>query len=402
MQCRSCYSNNLSEILDLKSQPLSNAFLTKEQLNKPEVTYPLVAYLCLDCMLMQVGAHETRENIFNEEYVYFSGQSQDWLKHCEDYANKMIERFEPEYVMEIASNDGSLLKYFDRKGVQVLGVEPSRSVAETAIHNGINTIVEFFGESFAKNLPRKYDIITANNVLAHVPDLNDFIAGIKAALAPRGVVTVEFPYVANLLRDLQFDTIYQEHFSYFSLMSVRKAFTNHELEIFDVDELPTHGGSLRIYASHPGVYAQTSGYRKVDASEIMDAYHSPVSVKQYMAFGEEVRKYKRDFLNILIKLKSAGETIVAYGAPAKGNTLLNYCGIGTDFIDYCVDSTPFKQSKYLPGSHIPVYHPDMIKVTKPTTIYVQPWNWKDEIIAKLEFIKEWDAKILVKKEFFQP
>ena len=402
MQCRSCSSTRLEQIVDLKSQPLSNAFLTKEQLDKPEVTYPLIAYLCLECMLMQVGAYEARENIFNEEYVYFSGQSQDWLKHCEQYANKMIERFNPEYVMEIASNDGSLLKYFDRKGIQVLGVEPSRSVAETAIHSGINTIVDFFGENFAKNLPRKYDVITANNVLAHVPDLNDFIAGIKEALAPKGVVTVEFPYVANLLMDLQFDTIYQEHFSYFSLMSVRKAFNNHGLEIFDVDELPTHGGSLRIYASHPGVYEQTGAYRKIDAYEIIDNTISPVTVKRYREFGSQVKKYKRDFLNTLIKLKTVGETIVAYGAPAKGNTLLNYCGIGTDFIDYCVDSTPFKQGKYLPGSHIPVFHPDYIMDTKPSVIYVQPWNWKDEILAKLAFTKEWDAKILVRTEFFQP
>jgi len=396
MQCRSCLGTNLEQILDLRSQPLSNAFLTEEQLYQPETTYPLIAYVCRDCVLMQVGAYESSENIFNDDYVYFSGQSQEWLKHCESYVNKMIERFQPKSVMELASNDGSLLQYFHNAGIESLGVEPTRGTALESIKKGIDTRIEFFGKDFAQTLDKQYDVIVANNVLAHVPDLNDFIAGMKAALSPNGVITVEFPYVGNLLSELQFDTIYQEHFSYFSLGSVRSAFNRHDLNIFDVDKLSTHGGSLRIYASHPGVYPKSRECHNLEMFESMESDVSPTRINNYRSFEYDVKQYKRSFLDVLIKLKTVGETIVAYGAPAKGNTLLNYCGVGTDFIDYCVDSTPFKQGKYLPGSHIPVFHPDKIMETKPSVIYIQPWNWKDEIISKIQFAKEWDAKVLVR------
>jgi SAM-dependent methyltransferase len=347
---------------------------------------------------MQVGDYESRETIFGEEYVYFSGQSQEWLKHCEAYANKMIEQYQPKSVMELASNDGSLLQYFQSAGIEVLGVEPTKGTALESINKGIDTKIEFFGKDFAQNLNKQYDVIAANNVLAHVPDLNDFIAGMKAALSPNGVITVEFPYVGNLLNELQFDTIYQEHFSYFSLGSARRAFSRHGLDIFDVDKLPTHGGSLRIYASHPEVYPKTRACHNLEMFEAMETDVSPLIIANYSSFEYDVKQYKRTFLDILIKLKTVGETIVAYGAPAKGNTLLNYCGVGTDFIDYCVDSTQFKQGKYLPGSHIPVYHPDKILETKPSVIYIQPWNWQDEIISKIQFAKEWDAKVLVRNK----
>jgi len=399
MKCRSCLSEDLELVVDLRSQPLSNAFLTQEQLFKPETTYPLVAYVCLDCTLMQIGAYESRENIFNEEYVYFSGQSQDWLEHCQQYTKLMIERFNPSNALELASNDGSLLGFFQEAGLGVLGIEPSKSVADVALARGIDTRIEFFGFESAHNLNDKYDIIVANNVMAHVPDLNDFVSGIKEALSPKGVVTVEFPYVGNLLEELQFDTIYQEHFSYFSLGSSRVVFNRHELEIFDVDVLPTHGGSLRIYASHPGVYPKGPTYHRIDMLEVSDPSKSPVSLQQYRNFGPAVAKYKRDLLNVFTLLKNQGETIVAYGAPAKGNTLLNYCGIGTDFIDYCVDSTPYKQGKYLPGSHIPVYEPNKIDETRPSVVYIQPWNWVNEIKKKLEYTKSWkhEPKIIVRK-----
>lgn len=405
MNCRSCSSASLESVIDLGSQPLSNAFLTKEQLSKPEITYPLHAFVCTDCWLMQVDEYEAPEGIFGDDYAYFSSQSAHWLEHCERYTANIIDRFHPANVLELASNDGYLLKMFQARGKEVLGIEPARNVAAQAEADGVPTLAKFFGYDLAGTI-EKYDLIVGNNVLAHVPDLNDFISGMQRALAPAGVITMEFPYLGNLLEDLQFDTIYHEHFSYFSLFSAHKAFQRHGLDIFDVELLPTHGGSLRIYACHTGLYEPTEKVSTLGLAE------QTTSLAPYRQFNSQARRYKRVLLRRLIDRKDRefsklyGDPadpqdvqIVAYGAPAKGNTMLNYCGIGTELIDYCVDTTPYKQGKYLPGSHIPVYHPDKLSETQPNLVYIQPWNWQEEILDKLQFVRDWGGEFLVRTSY---
>jgi hypothetical protein len=354
---------------------------------------------------MQVGEFATPKAIF-EDYAYFSSQSASWLEHCRQYSEDIIAKFDPKTVLEIASNDGGLLKCFQKAGVTVLGVEPATNVAEASEKIGIPVINEFFDTKVASLLP-KQDLIVGNNVLAHVPNLNDFIAGMHLALAPEGIITMEFPYLQNLLKELQFDTIYHEHFSYFSLASVQTAFSRHGLKIFDVDVLPTHGGSLRIYAAHQGTQECTDRLLTLKLQEDTN------NLDAFKKFADESQRYKRVFLRRLTDFKDReylkhrggasfnpkSVSIVAYGAPAKGNTLLNYCGVSTEFIDYCVDTTPYKQGRFLPGSHIPVYHPDMLKETKPDLVYIQPWNWSDEILQKLEFVRRWGGEFLIRTRY---
>ena len=399
MHCRFCNTQLKHLFVSLGSSPLSNFYPTKEQLYKMEPFYPLDVFVCENCFLVQLEEFESPENIFGD-YAYFSSYSDTWLKHSKDYVDKMTNAFalnKKSFVVEIASNDGYLLQYFVEKGIPVLGIEPARNVAEVAKQKGIPTEMVFFGTETAKRLAseRKYaDLLLGNNVLAHVPNLNDFVAGLNILLKPRGIITMEFAYLIRLIEDVQFDTIYHEHFSYFSFLTVEKVSAAHGLTIFDVEELPTHGGSLRIYAQHKGDDTNPISDRvyKLKQRETDTGY---ADINHYLTFGEEVKAIKRDILSFLIQSKEEGKTIVGYGAPAKGNTLLNYCGIKTDFIDYTVDRSPYKQGRYLPGSHIPIEAPDKIKETKPDYVFILPWNLKDEIMEQMSFIREWGGRFVI-------
>lgn len=399
MNCRFCNKQLIHLFVSLGSSPLSNSYLTSEQLHKMEPFYPLEVYVCDDCFLVQLQEFESPENIFSD-YAYFSSYSDTWLKHAKDYVDKMIDLFRIDtkfYVVEIASNDGYLLQYFVEKGIPVLGIEPAVNVAEVARQKGIPTEIVFFGTETAKRLAKegKYaDLLLGNNVLAHVPNLNDFVRGLKILLKPEGVITMEFPHLMRLMEETQFDTIYHEHFSYFSFLSVEKVFAAHGLTIFDVEELPTHGGSLRIYARHQEDRTKNISNRVFELRQ-RENETGYTNIEHYFTFNEKVKAIKRDVLNFLIQAKEDGKTIVGYGAPAKGNTLLNYCGIKTDFIDYTVDRNPYKQGHYLPGSHIPIEAPDKIKETKPDYVFILPWNLKDEIMEQMAFIREWGGKFVI-------
>lgn len=399
MYCRFCNTQLIHLFVSLGSSPLSNSYLTKGQLHKMEPFYPLDVYVCENCFLVQLEEFESPEKIFSD-YAYFSSYSDTWLKHAKDYVDKMTNLLRinnKSYVVEIASNDGYLLQYFVEKGIPVLGIEPARNVAEAAKKKGIPTEVVFFGTETAKRLAWKgkhADLLLGNNVLAHVPNLNDFVAGLKILLKPRGVITMEFPHFMRLIEETQFDTIYHEHFSYFSFLTVEKVFSAHGLTIFDVEELSTHGGSLRIYARHEEDDTKPIVERVGELKQQEDET-GYTNIKHYLTFNEKVKATKRDILNFLIKAKEESKSIVGYGAPAKGNTLLNYCGIRTDFIDYTVDRNPYKQGHYLPGSHIPVEAPDKIKKTKPDYVFILPWNIKDEIMEQMAYIGEWGGKFVV-------
>lgn len=399
MNCRFCNTTLKHLFVSLGSAPLSNSFLTKEQLHKMQSFYPLDVYVCSNCFLVQVEEFETPENIFSD-YAYFSSYSDTWLKHAKDYVDKMINLFgfnNQSYIVEIASNDGYLLQYFLNKGVSVLGIEPAKNVAEEAIQKGIPTEIVFFGTQIAKRLVsegKSADLLLGNNVLAHVPNLNDFVAGLKILLKPHGVITMEFPHLMKLIDEVQFDTIYHEHLSYLSFLTVDKVFASHGLTIFDVEEIPTHGGSLRIYARHS---ESVNKEMSKSVNELMRKEQEAGldKIETYQSFSEKVKGIKRDILNFLIQAKEKGKIIVGYGAPAKGNTLLNYCGIKTDFIDYTVDRNPYKQGRYLPGSHIPIESPDKIRETKPDYVLILPWNIKDEVMKQMSFIKEWGGKFII-------
>jgi len=364
-----------------------------------EPFYPLEVYVCENCFLVQLKEFESPEKIFGD-YAYFSSYSDTWLKHSENYVDKMIDVFginRQSYVVEIASNDGYLLQYFSKKKIPVLGIEPAKNVAEEAIRKGIPTETIFFGAETAKRLKsegKSADLLLGNNVLAHVPNLNDFVAGLKILLKPFGVITIEFPHLIRLMEGVQFDTIYHEHFSYFSFTTVKKVFAGHELVLFDVEELPTHGGSLRIYAKHKQDNTKdiSSCVSELKQLEYDTGY---TNIDNYLTFKENVKKIKRDILEFLIQAKKDNKTIAGYGAPAKGNTLLNYCGIKTDFIDYTVDRNPHKQGSYLPGSHIPVESPEKIKETKPDYVFILPWNLKEEIMSQMAVIRNWGGKFVI-------
>ncbi|MBQ3310799.1 class I SAM-dependent methyltransferase [bacterium] len=394
-KCRFCGAELKNKFADLNMAPIVNDYLSKERANKSEVYYPLVTYVCDECKLVQTLDFNASDEIFTEDYAYFSSYSTSWLEHCKRYVDMITERLNltsESHVMEVASNDGYMLQYFKEKNISILGVEPCKSVADVAIMKGINTLVEFFGTEIGKVVP-KADLICMCNVLAHVPDINDFVQGIKESLKPEGTVTIEFPHLLNIIKYNQFDTIYLEHYSYISLIFAIKLFEAHDMKIYDVEELPTHGGSLRIYGTHKSSKIEVlPNVQKVLDKEIeigMD------KVETYTKYHEQVKATKRSILSLLIDIKNQGKSIVAYGAAAKGNTLFNYCGIGTDLIDYSVDLNPHKQNTYLPGCHIPVYHPDKIKETKPDYIFIAPWNIKDEIVKQLEYTKSWGAKFIV-------
>jgi SAM-dependent methyltransferase len=398
-KCRFCETHLDHTFVDLGMSPLANSYLNGEQLYEMEPFYPLRVYVCKMCYLVQLPMSESPDTIFSN-YAYFSSYSDTWLKHVSDYTKLMIDRFKFDShsrVVEIASNDGYLLQYFKEKEISVLGIEPAQNVAKAAQKAGIPTIVTFFGTQTATKLAdeSKYaDLLIGNNVLAHVPDINDFVKGMKIILKQKGIITIEFPHLMKLMEENQFDTIYHEHFSYFSFTTVDKIFANHGLAIFDVDELPTHGGSLRIYVRHTENTSQPID-QKVIHMKNRESQDGFIHLEHYLTFSEKVKEIKRRILAFLINIKRDGKSIVGYGAPAKGNTLLNYCGIRSDFIDYTVDRSPHKQRHYLPGTHIPIYSLDMINKTKPNYVLILPWNLKDEIMQQMSYIREWGGQFLV-------
>jgi 2-polyprenyl-3-methyl-5-hydroxy-6-metoxy-1,4-benzoquinol methylase len=377
--------------------PLSNSFVPAERLNAMEPFYPLHAFVCETCFLVQLDEFESPEEIFTD-YVYFSSYSDSWLEHSRRYAAAMTQRLgldSTSQVVEIASNDGYLLQFFAKSGIPVLGVEPAANVAAVATEKGIPTLVKFFGVETATGLcesGQRADLLLGNNVLAHVPDINDFVAGMTILLKPGGVITMEFPHLLKLIEFNQFDTIYHEHFSYLSLHSVERIFKAHGLQVFDVDELPTHGGSLRIYARHDHAEPVETNIEVLRQAE-QDAGIGLLST--YAAFGERVEATKRRLLEFLITAKAEGKSVAGYGAPAKGNTLLNYCGVRRDFVDFTVDRNPAKQNHYLPGTHIPVFAPEKIDELKPDYVLILPWNIRDEIVDKMSHIRDWGGKFVV-------
>jgi SAM-dependent methyltransferase len=393
--CRFCGAPVDAVFADLGMSPLANSYLPPERVNSMEPFYPLRALVCAKCFLVQLEEFETPEQIFSD-YAYFSSYSSSWLDHSRRYAEQMIERLGLDghsRVVEIASNDGYLLQFFRDRDVSVLGVEPAANVAEVAVDKGIPTVVEFFGEEVAGKLASdaRADLLLGNNVLAHVPDLNDFVAGMKVLLKSDGVITMEFPHLMRLIEDNQWDTIYHEHFSYFSFLTVSAVFAAHGLRVFDVEELPTHGGSLRIYGAH----AEDPDRQETDAArELRERERSAgyERLETYLGYGLRVAQDKRQIMRFLIDLKEHGLSIVGYGAPAKGNTLLNYCGVRREFIDYTVDLNPHKQGHFLPGSHIPIRSPEQIREDRPDVVLILPWNLKDEIMEQLGFIREWGGR----------
>jgi len=397
--CRFCGNKLISTFVDLGVSPLANSYLKEEQLHMMEPFYPLHSYVCEKCYLVQLPQSQSSEHIFSD-YAYFSSYSESWLKHAKDYSDLMIKLFgfdSSNQVLEIASNDGYLLQYFKGKGIPVLGIEPARNVARTALEAGIPTIIKFFNSQTAAELADvgKYaDLLIGNNVLAHVPELNDFVNGMKIVLKPHGIITMEFPHLMRLIDEKQFDTIYHEHFSYFSFITVEKIFAHHGLTLFDVDELFTHGGSLRIYACHEDDTFRSKSKRVADLKSREES-EGFTKLELYNSFSDKVKETKRKILQFLIDVKQKGKSIAGYGAPAKGNTLLNYCGVRSDFIDYTVDRSPHKQGLYLPGTHIPIYHPDKIRETKPDYLLILPWNLKEEIMEQMSYISEWGGKFVV-------
>jgi 2-polyprenyl-3-methyl-5-hydroxy-6-metoxy-1,4-benzoquinol methylase len=379
--------------------PLANSYLRTEDLHQEECFYPLHVFVCGECFLVQLPAFHTPDQIFGD-YAYFSSYSATWLQHAQTYVEYMIDRFgfdSCSQVVEIGSNDGYLLQYFQKRGVPVLGVEPAQNVAKVAQAANIPTLVKFFGLKTAKRLAQERvqaDLLVANNVLAQVPDLNDFVQGMKALLKPNGIATIEVPHLVKLMEENQFDTIYHEHFSYFSFITLQRIFAEHGLIVFDVEQLPTHGGSLRLYARHVHDAAKsiTTAVDELKGRELQAGLNV---LETYAHFSPKVQETKRQLLEFLIQAKRAGKSIAGYGAPAKGNTLLNYCGMRSDFIDYTVDRSPYKQDHYLPGTHIPIYHPDKIKTTQPDYLLILPWNLKDEIMQQMQHIREWGGRFVV-------
>ncbi len=396
--CRFCTAKLIS-FCDLGQSPLSNSFLEESQLQTKETFYPLHAYVCEVCHLVQLDEFESPKNIFTN-YAYFSSYSETWLKHCQEYTNQVISRFKIDHnkkVIEIASNDGYLLKYFKEKEIPVLGIEPAENVALVAESSGIPTVKSFFNSELAqilKSEDKQADLLICNNVLAHVPNLNNFIAGLKILLKPKGVITLEFPSLTKLIEQNQFDTIYHEHFSYFSFLTAEKIFSHHGLTLFDVDELNTHGGSLRIYVKHQE-NTENSISENVSRVKLMEKNGGMDKISSYLSFTKQVEETKRKLYSFLAEKKQTGKSIAAYGAPAKGNTLLNYCNIGIDLIDYTVDLNPEKQGRYLPGTHIPIFHPDKIKDTKPDYLLILPWNIKNEIIEQMKHIYKWGGEFII-------
>lgn len=398
-QCRSCGTTLAHTFVDLGMSPLANSYIKPEQRSRMEPFYPLHVYVCSACLLVQLEQFSSPHDIFSD-YAYFSSFSDSWLAHAKRYVDMIADRFQlgrDSKVVEIASNDGYLLQSFVARGVPVLGVEPAANVAEVAKQKGINTTVAFFGEKTARGLVADgwgADLIIGNNVLAHVPDLNDFVEGLKVLLKPTGLITIEFPHLVKLMEQNQFDTVYHEHFSYFSFLAVEKVFARHGMTLFDVEELPTHGGSLRIYARHAQDTSKPIGARAQDlkAREEKSGFGR---LDHYLSFGPQVEATKRKLLSFLIAAKQEGKRVVGYGAPAKGNTLLNYCGVRTDLIDYTVDRSPHKQGHFLPGVHIPIHSPETVRETRPDYVLILPWNLREEVMEQMAFIRDWGGKFVV-------
>lgn len=397
--CRFCNTKLKHTFVDLGMSPLCESFLAADQMNQMEPFFPLHVYVCDNCFLVQLEEYVSPENIFTE-YAYFSSFSDHWLKHASDYVDMATARFnlnEKSHVVELASNDGYLLQYFGKKGIPATGIEPAANVAKSAEEKGVRTIVKFFGENLARELVAKgqgADLLLGNNVLAQVPDINDFVRGMKILLKPGGVITMEFPHLIRLMEGNQFDTIYHEHFSYFSYFTVNKIFAAHGVKLFDVEELGTHGGSIRIYGCHADDTSKNISER-VRAMNASEKEYGIAELKIYDSFREQVIETKRKLLELLITIKREGKTIVGYGAPGKGNTLLNYCGMRTDFFDYTVDRNPYKHGKFLPGTHIPIFSPEKITETKPDYLFILPWNLKNEIINQNAFIRKWGGRFII-------
>jgi SAM-dependent methyltransferase len=399
LQCRFCGTGLQRTFVDLGLSPLCETYPAADDFPRGEVYYPLHVYVCDQCFLVQLEEYESAENIFTD-YAYFSSFSDSWLKHSETYCNKMVSRFglnENSFVIEVASNDGYLLQYFVRRGVPVLGIEPAANVAKVAVEKGVPSLVRFFGTELAKEMAaegRCADLVLGNNVLAQVPDLNDFVEGLKIALKPEGVLTLEYPHLLKLMELHEFDTIYHEHFSYFSMLTTVRIMEAHGLKVFDVDELKSHGGSLRVYACRAecSSHSLQPSVAKVLADEKKAGLDSP---EGYEGFARQVRETKLALVEFLLNAAKEGKSVAGYGAPGKSATLLHYCGIGKDLIEYTVDRSPYKQGRFLPGNHIPIFHPDRIRETRPDYVVILPWNLKDEIMEQLRFIREWGGRFVV-------
>lgn len=397
--CRFCGSRLRHIFVDLGMLPLCESYIGEDQLNRMEPFYPLHPYVCEHCFLVQLEVYVAPEEIFSE-YAYFSSYSDSWVQHAKQYVEMITKRLglnDRSFVIELASNDGYLLQHFVTMGIPVLGIEPAVNVAKAAIAKGVPTLVKFFGEELACELlaeGKQADLLIGNNVLAQVPDLNDFVKGMKVLLKPQGVITLEFPHLMRLVEENQFDTIYHEHFSYFSWITTEKIFAKHGLRLFDVEELPTHGGSLRVYACHAENTTQPLSERAKELRSREEAA-GITRLTYYASFAEKVKETKRKLLELLIGIKRAGKAIVGYGAPGKGNILLNYCGIRSDFLDYTVDRNPYKQGKFLPGTHIPIFPPYKIKETQPDYVMILPWNFKEEIMEQIAYIRNWGGRFIV-------
>jgi SAM-dependent methyltransferase len=397
--CRFCAAPLRHTFVDLGMSPLCESYVPAERVNAMEPFYPLHAKVCERCLLVQLEEFVSGEDIFTE-YAYFSSYSDSWVEHARRYVEMAVERFgldENSLVMEVASNDGYLLRHVVDRGIPALGIEPAANVAKVAQDLGIDTLVRFFGRDTARDLVaqgKRADLIAANNVMAHVPDLNDFVAGFEILLADDGVVTIEVPHLLRLVEDNQFDTIYHEHFQYFSCLTAQRVLAHHGLELFDVEELKSHGGSLRLYAQRESTGSRPVGDRVHDLTERERALGFD-TLEAHLAFTAQVEETKWSLLEFLIAKRREGKRIAGYGAPGKGNTLLNYCGIRTDLLDYTVDRNPYKQGSFLPGTHIPILHPDVLAEDRPDYILILPWNLKEEIVAQLEYAREWGAQFIV-------
>jgi 2-polyprenyl-3-methyl-5-hydroxy-6-metoxy-1,4-benzoquinol methylase len=398
-RCRFCHAGLRRTFVDLGMSPLCETYPSAAELNHGEVYYPLHTYICDQCWLVQLEEYQSAESIFSD-YAYFASYSDSWLKHCQKYCSEMQIRFgigKQSFVAEVASNDGYLLQYFVRDGIRVLGIEPAANVAAAAIEKKVPTLVRFFGTQVAAELAgdgSTADLVIGNNVLAQVPDLNDFVEGLQILLKQDGVLTLEFPHLLRLIEHNEFDTIYHEHFSYFSLITVLKIMEVHGLRIFDVEELKSHGGSLRVFACRSQSHAHplTANVDKVlndERSAKLDR------LEGYESFARQVKETKLELVEFLVRAAKEGKKVAGYGAPGKSATLLHYCGIGKDLIEYTVDRSLYKQGRYLPGSRIPIYHPDHIREMRPDYVVILPWNLKDEIMQQLQFIREWGGRFVV-------
>jgi hypothetical protein len=398
-RCRFCDAALNHTFVDLGMSPLCESYVSAEHLNEMEAFYPLHVFVCERCFLVQLDEFVSPQHIFSE-YAYFSSYADSWVAHARQYAELMTERFEltsESRVVEVASNDGYLLQHFMAKGIPSVGIEPAGNVATAAEKKGVSTIVEFFGVALANKLAaegQQADVIAANNVLAQVPDLNDFVAGFKILLRVGGVLTIEFPHLMRLMEENQFDTIYHEHFSYFSFIASTRILAAHGLRVFDVDEIPTHGGSLRLYCCHDDDDSKptTPATKDLQRREVAAGF---TSLDHYLNFTQQVMETKRKILMFLIRAREEGKSVAGYGAPGKGNTLLNYCGIRTDFLEYTVDRNPYKHGKFLPGTRIPIFGPEKIRETKPDYVFILPWNFRDEIMEQCSYIKEWGGRFVV-------